>query len=137
MALYEFRPGEVDLEAGEEAEGEIEDVALALEDADGHEAGHEGGDGLDTSFKSKKKSVRPAQKPVRSVLYYLKGYEGGLTLTPVQLPPLCRISQVTNQFEVLPNPHLKRDAISPILIGCCERQSHSCPDNRPSSLHVG
>ncbi len=33
-------------------------------------------------------------RPPRSVLYYLKGYESSITLTPVQLPPRSRILQV-------------------------------------------
>ena len=34
-------------------------------------------------------------RPPRSVLYYLKGYESSITLTPVQLPPRIRILQVS------------------------------------------
>ncbi len=33
-------------------------------------------------------------RPPRSVLYYLKGYETTISLTPVQLPPRSRILQV-------------------------------------------
>lgn len=33
-------------------------------------------------------------RPVRSILYYLKAYEGSISLTPVQLPPRSRIQQV-------------------------------------------
>lgn len=33
-------------------------------------------------------------RPPRSVLYYLKGYESSISLTPISLPPRCRVLQV-------------------------------------------
>ena len=33
-------------------------------------------------------------RPVRSIMYYLKGYESSISLTPIQLPPRSRIQQV-------------------------------------------
>ena len=43
-----------------------------------------------TAANSKPKTGRP----VRSILYYLKGYESSVSLTPVPLPPRSRIQQV-------------------------------------------
>merc|ERR1719336_3625503 len=33
-------------------------------------------------------------RPVRSVLYYMKAFESSISLTPMQLPPRCRIQQM-------------------------------------------
>ena len=78
-----------------ENDDELEDVDMEGKDGDDNEDGTgEDEQGDESRFKSKKK-VRASQKPIRSVLYYVKGYEGGLSLTPVQLPPLCRIAQVS------------------------------------------
>ena len=43
-----------------------------------------------TGASSKPKTGRP----VRSILYYLKGYESSVSLVPVPLPPRSRIQQV-------------------------------------------
>ncbi len=42
---------------------------------------------------------RRHSRPPRSVLYYLKGYETTISLTPVQLPPRSRILQVKKQLK--------------------------------------
>ena len=49
-------------------------------------------EGMDEALldRSKPKTGRP----VRSILYYLKAYEGSISLTPVQLPPRSRVQQV-------------------------------------------
>ena len=35
-----------------------------------------------------------AGRPIRSVLYYMKAFESSISLTPMQLPPRCRIQQM-------------------------------------------
>ncbi len=39
--------------------------------------------------------VKTSRRPMRSVLYYMKGYESSISLTPVQLPPRSRVVQVS------------------------------------------
>ena len=49
----------------------------------------------------KSSSARPSEgRPPRSVLYYMKAYESGVSLMPVQLPPRTTINQV-NIFVLL------------------------------------
>ena len=56
---------------------------------------------LQTTINRKSSSARPAEgRPPRSVLYYMKAYESGVSLMPVQLPPRTTINQVVN-FETL------------------------------------
>jgi hypothetical protein len=38
--------------------------------------------------------VKTSRRPLRSVLFYMKGYESSLSLTPVQLPARSKILQV-------------------------------------------
>lgn len=64
----------------------LEKPAIRTEIKDGDDKG------LGGTFKTKR--VRTGQKPTRSVLYYMKGYETGVSLTPVQLPPTTKICQV-------------------------------------------
>ena len=53
------------------------------------------------TINRKSSSARPAEgRPPRSVLYYMKAYESGVSLMPVQLPPRTTINQVIN-FETL------------------------------------
>ena len=47
------------------------------------------------TINRKSSSARPAEgRPPRSVLYYMKAYESGVSLMPVQLPPRTTINQV-------------------------------------------
>ena len=41
------------------------------------------------------KSKAYTGRPVRSIMYYMKGYENSISLTPTQLPPRSRIQQVS------------------------------------------
>ena len=40
------------------------------------------------------RKVKTSRRPLRSVLYYMKGHEASLVMTPVQLPPRSKILQV-------------------------------------------
>ena len=52
-------------------------------------------DDLDVEVAEQKTGKTRQSRPPRSVLYYLKGYESAISLTPCQLPPRSRILQVT------------------------------------------
>ena len=51
-------------------------------------------DDLDVEVAEQKTGKTRQSRPPRSVLYYLKGYESTISLTPCQLPPRSRILQV-------------------------------------------
>ena len=51
-------------------------------------------DGLEVLAESRETRVKTSRRPLRSVLYYMKGYESSISLTPVQLPARSKILQV-------------------------------------------
>ena len=51
-------------------------------------------EGVEEELLSAAASKPKTGRPVRSILYYLKGYESSVSLTPVPLPPRSRIQQV-------------------------------------------
>ena len=53
-------------------------------------------DDLDVEVAEQKTGKTRQSRPPRSVLYYLKGYESTISLTPCQLPPRSRILQVNS-----------------------------------------
>ncbi len=87
----EFRPtaSEIQLKRLPELEALFEDLW-------GQEEALEELESLDSTTVTAAK-VRQSRPP-RSVLYYLKGYESTISLTPVQLPPRSRILQVSYGF---------------------------------------
>ena len=57
-------------------------------------------DGLEVLSESRETKVKTSRRPLRSVLYYMKGYESSVSLTPVQLPPRSKILQVSEEIYV-------------------------------------
>ena len=51
-------------------------------------------DGLEILDGTQHHKVKSSRRPLRSVLYYMKGYESSISLTPVQLPSRAKIVQV-------------------------------------------
>ena len=61
-------------------------------DSDEAELDENGLEVMESSMSFRK--VKTSRRPLRSVLYYMKGHESTLALTPVQLPPRSKILQV-------------------------------------------
>ena len=61
-------------------------------DSDEAELDENGLEVMESSLSFRK--VKTSRRPLRSVLYYMKGHESTLALTPVQLPPRSKILQV-------------------------------------------
>ena len=66
-------------------------------------------DGLEVLAESRETRVKTSRRPLRSVLYYMKGYESSISLTPVQLPARSKILQVRDLTLTYSNlPHALR-----------------------------
>ena len=61
-------------------------------DSDEPEVDEHGLEVVESSLSFRK--VKTSRRPLRSVLYYMKGHESSISLTPVQLPPRSKILQV-------------------------------------------
>ena len=49
---------------------------------------------------SREHKVKTTRRPLRSVLYYMKGHESSIALTPVQLPARSKILQASYRVYV-------------------------------------
>ncbi len=59
--------------------------------------------GISQSFRDHK--VKTSRRPLRSVLYYMKGHDSAsISLTPVQLPPRSKILQVCKTTFIILSP---------------------------------
>ena len=78
-------------------------------------------DDLDVEVAEQKTGKTRQSRPPRSVLYYLKGYESTISLTPCQLPPRSRILQVKFRF-VQSDPSCPLNPSVAIGLGSSSRQ---------------
>ena len=58
------------------------------------------------------RKVKTSRRPLRSVLYYMKGHEASLVMTPVQLPPRSKILQVCKSEVQMSGSHILKNVMS-------------------------
>ena len=58
------------------------------------------------------RKVKTSRRPLRSVLYYMKGHEASLVMTPVQLPPRSKILQVCKSEVQMSGFHILKNVMS-------------------------